>query len=295
MALKTTSLQGILKKKLSNEIKVPTIWIDMSGKFHEDWTNTAISSTVYWPGNNDEHDSTFSDFLVCNGFIQQVGSHVTSCGHLSHFASLYPFDLSKTFAYAKNLKELSGLFLLYNDLIDPFEIPEDLLWGCPNLKIVDGAFKDSNITSIPSRLFEKCPNLETIKEAFLWCKNLTNVPFDLFKNNKRIYSLKDTFSGSGIVDVPKPLLEPLIAEDSRGFYHLDVERAFYKTPFSKNVVKVDQKLTLPDRIDHLKMIRTRSFPDNVKLSDIDKMTSEDPDFRLNDPYRCSEDLAKMKR
>lgn len=166
MAIKTTSLQDILKKKLSDEIEAPTIWVDMHGNEHSEFGITILSADSKVIDYYSKSNGT-SRFIT--GVIRQIGSTVVTCGTLVSTIrpSGYPYDLSTTFKTARNLKTLVHTFNNADSKDSPLEIPEDLFWNCPKLESLDHVFAGTRITSIPERLFERCVNLKNCLMHFL--------------------------------------------------------------------------------------------------------------------------------
>ena len=66
-------------------------------------------------------------------------------------------------------------------------------------------FKNTNITSIPSTLFNNNPNITTFKETFRG-SNITSVPSGLFTNNTNVINFSYTFENcSSLKTIPSTL------------------------------------------------------------------------------------------
>lgn len=255
MAIRVTRIGDVFKQKVTESLDVPTIWVDLDGNEHEDYEHLAIASSrdVNAPLalSNGFNLSVYGwlpptdmKILTVNGVIKQVGSHVLYCGKINDMWKLkYPFDLSKTFKAAKNLKSLAYTFHDTGDKDNPITIPEDLLWGCPNLIECNSVFSLCFISQneIPENLFSKCPKLKSIESCFQWCYRITKIPDHLFKNNTELINLSKAFSRcDNLQDIPKGLLDPF----RRGFLEgtINLDHLFYMSPDNQDVTMLKERV-----------------------------------------------------
>lgn len=235
MAIKTTSIKDVFKQQIKESVKQPTIWVDYYGTTHEDtkyeWIE-AYEKKLAWETIPSEGKNPFKIYhemgVVDNRFTQipvglgiygtiiQVGSHVKKCGRLfdPYVDKFKPiqFDSSKltdVFRYATSLEETKELFYMAHFSDSNPKLPEDLFWNCPNLKSLKYAFVATDITEIPENLFARNPKLEDISGCFSLCSNITSIPENLFKNNPNLKDIAQTFERTGIKEIPYKLLEPL--------------------------------------------------------------------------------------
>lgn len=211
MAIKTTSLRDVLKNKLSDEIKVPTIWVDYDGTMREDYEYTQVSSQVIDSPSLEYFDNTF----IVRGTILQVGSHVTNCGPISAGEVSDQLDLSKIFRCARSLISLTDAFCFWDfetDLayLNITELPFDMFKGCPNLTVLSNSFMGvRGIKTLPAELFAHNPKLNNLYKCFLSCTSLKTIPGDLFKNNHNLGILVKTFERTGIEEIPADIFSTL--------------------------------------------------------------------------------------
>lgn len=220
MALTTTSIKDIFKKKvdsiISDSYEAPTIWVDSrTGEEHEDYDYSCVKSadpdgnSHYWKGKpNDPYwiesgNYGDPDYLVVNGPIKQVGSHVVECGRVHLRNKEYPFanSLDKIFKYARNLEILHFAFEGIQDIV----IPENLFWNCPKLTSLFKCFCGVNVTKIPANLLSECHSLENVSLMF-YDSRVDEIPEDLFKNNPEIYDFSSAFKFTNVKKIPDGLL-----------------------------------------------------------------------------------------
>lgn len=195
MAIRVRTFGDIFKNKVANSLDVPTIWVDLDGNEHLDYEHYIITSFSALQKYGKLFD-TSNDILLVNdhlesrqclrvcGIIKQIGSHVTRCYKLNDFSDKqYPYDLKKTFRFARSLTYLKDSISKVDSEEEPLVIPEDLFWNCPDLKEVIDCFNYNHCSEIPENLFSRCPDLQSVRGAFSACQNLTEVPKDLFKYN----------------------------------------------------------------------------------------------------------------
>jgi len=90
------------------------------------------------------------------------------------------------------------------------EVPENLLVGCINVKIINGLFTGGGIATIPEKLFTYTPALVQLVQAFSACASLTTIPPHLLSDVTNLVSLTGTFGNSiKIESIPKGLLSSL--------------------------------------------------------------------------------------
>lgn len=72
-----------------------------------------------------------------------------------------------------------------------------------NLRNIDSMFLGcTNLTSVPSTLFDSSLNVTSANSTFKDCSKLSIVPTALFSNNTNITSFKSTFENSGLTSIP---------------------------------------------------------------------------------------------
>lgn len=286
MPLSVTTLRDVFKTQVKDSVKVPTIWVDIeTGTEYEDYDHTYISSknpySYSWSAARDELSYLdkvqlgMPEILFVRGTIKQVGSHVKFCGYIYDRPNLhYPFidNLSNLFKYAINLEKLnrafsSNSFGYYGGI--PFEIPEDLLWGCPNLIDLSRSFALSSLEKIPSNLLAKCPKLQTIQSLF-YASEIKEIPEDLFKNNQHLINFKFAFANTQIEKVPDKLFDPVMDGILNG--SVDVSACASSTPVSAeftNVLMVDAPKTAKARKEKRDKYLPKDMPREIQWRLID--------------------------
>lgn len=294
MAIKVTRLQDVFNNRVQDSVVVPTIWVDEDGVEHEDTTHDIISgdgissvlfsSLLLLPEPN-----RISAVYTVPGQIKQVGSHVIAVGALSNiapksFVDPYQFDLSQTFKYARNLEALYSTFshFIYSSEEGWLkEIPEDLFYGCPKLRILSSTFARTTFSKIPNKLFSKNPALESVDKLF-YNSSIESVPGDLFRNNSKLSRVRQCFSlclrlkkvGDGLFKNQKNLSteQKIIAE------------VFSDTAFLDKLM--ESNLTIED-------IRDKWFAPNITDDQIGALIADDwdePDVVTITRHRTVEDV-----
>lgn len=239
MAIKTTSIRDIFKKKVSSDVEetilnsyeAPTIWIDSeTGEEHEDFDYPELdceipgkpTRTTWYPLSGEEAT------IFVNGPIKQIGSHVTKCtglfprfmqGSSGSSPADYPFmdNIRDVFKYARNLESLNSTFYNFGTESYTFMIPENLFWNCPKLKSLYNVFYRAHIAEIPANLLSKCPDLENVKSLFCSATiDTEEIPDGLFKNNPKIKNFDIAFYNSNVSKVSNTLLSQFKDDIDRG-------------------------------------------------------------------------------
>lgn len=107
------------------------------------------------------------------------------------------------FANCTNVTEISELFNFCSRLTT---VPNTLLSNCTKLVSFDNNFVYSGIVSLPSDLFENCPNLSTLIATFSQCRKLKELPNGLLSNCTNLTDLNATFNNcSNLATIPSDL------------------------------------------------------------------------------------------
>lgn len=228
MAVTITTIRDVFKHQVSHNVIVPTIWIDKSGIEHEDWELESISARSMGPD---------------SAYIKQVGSHVKIVVRLcdiefyDRYADLV--DVASIFKYAINLRIALLCFSLVHSLKD---IPENLFWNCPKLEKVDSCFADTDIVSIPEKLFKRSKNLTDASGTFRSCSKLTDVPENLFSNCPLLKDVGGLFeSCTSLEKIPDRLFKDALNL-------LNVKNAFKHTKRINSGLNDDPSICLPTQM-----------------------------------------------
>lgn len=235
MPIKTTCLRDVFKKTVKDSIGYPTIWIGLDGKEHQDFKWTKITGIDLENAGLNIKTGVYT----IPGTIVQIGSHVTHCYTLGcnliqpdsyediHFEKGRLFY--NLFRHAKNLTYIRDPFL--GSICKVTKIPEDLLWGCPNLVEAEGLFDVSSIETIPEQLFWNCPKLKILRKCFSNCKVKT-IPENLFVRNPELKNLDFCFYTANIESIPETL-----------FYNNNkLDSLFYTFASNSRLKEVPEKL-----------------------------------------------------
>jgi hypothetical protein len=123
-------------------------------------------------------------------------------------------NLSGAFFGCSNLTSISGdLSAQTNTTFQDFfwlcgltSIPSGLFDNCPNVTNFAGSFFQNQITSIPSGLFDNCPNVTTFGNTFNQ-NQITSIPSGLFDNCPNVTSFSNTFQQNQITSIPAGLFD----------------------------------------------------------------------------------------
>ena len=108
------------------------------------------------------------------------------------------------FAHNPQLMDLTGTFA---GLAKLREIPPSLFLAIPKVRIFSAIFKESGITAIDPVLFSAAINATDFREAFSGCKELTQIPAELFHSNAKAWLFDRTFENSGLLELPATLFQ----------------------------------------------------------------------------------------
>lgn len=87
-------------------------------------------------------------------------------------------------------------------------IPADIFTFSPNILSFVDSFSFTNISSIPSALFDNNTVVQDFNSCFNGCINLTTIPSGLFDNNTEVINFGNTFrSCIGITSIPIGLFD----------------------------------------------------------------------------------------
>lgn len=224
MPIQTTSIKDIFKKKVDDTVAdlydAPTIWRDSNtGEEHEDYEyvcirseSPAISAAMGHPTDTPSYTTPGHygdpDWLVVNGPIKQVGSHVIKCGKIHISSKKYPYAdrLDQLFKFARNLEELDESFDNINTWPDRLVLPEDLFWNCPKLIRMSRCFGHARLAGVPPKLLYNCHSLESVNRLFYDASGVEEIPEDFFKNNPNIKDFRCAFEYTLVKKIPQGLL-----------------------------------------------------------------------------------------
>lgn len=227
MAIKTTSIRDVFKDKVKSSFAVPTIWVDMDGNEHEDYTSDKVSADNFTIDVTEEFENCV--------YIKQVGSKVVELGAVVNpqnyvGASLEGrifilqddlFDHS-FLENAVNLERMFATFYTKGFDLNLDHIIDGLFDNCSKLEDVANVFIECDITKIPENLFAKCPNLKYVDGLFA-CTNIETIPENLFSANTQIKKAYRTFAFCNkLKERPKNLFKNCI-------YPVDESELFFKS------------------------------------------------------------------
>ena len=110
--------------------------------------------------------------------------------------------VSSLFAHNTHLVALSGTFAGLSSLQ---EVPESLFFPLIYARTFAGVFALSGLSRVSRQLFTANLQAEDFSEAFLGCKNLTDIPAELFSTNTHARVFDRTFAESSLSRLPTGL------------------------------------------------------------------------------------------
>lgn len=110
--------------------------------------------------------------------------------------------VSSLFAHNTHLVALPGTFARLPLLT---AVPESLFFPLIYLKSFAGVFALSGLTEVSRQLFTANLQAEDFTESFAGCKNLKNIPEDLFSTNAQAHIFDRLFAESGLTGIPEKL------------------------------------------------------------------------------------------
>ncbi len=87
------------------------------------------------------------------------------------------------------------------------EIPARLFLPIPKVRIFSAVFKESGITTLDPMLFSAAVYATDFREAFRGCKDLKQVPANLFQSNTKAWLFDHAFENSGLQELPATLFQ----------------------------------------------------------------------------------------
>ena len=148
-------------------------------------------------------------------------------------------EFAEVFAYTKITSIPADLFK-YNTKVEYFgwtggggdgpfagctaleSIPTGLFDNCPEVVGMGCLFRNcENLKSIPEGLFDNNKKVENFKQAFSGCNNLTNIPEGLFDYNTKVTTFAGAFEGcESIIEIPTGLFDKCteVTDFSSTFY-----------------------------------------------------------------------------
>lgn len=108
------------------------------------------------------------------------------------------------FARNPQLMDLTGTF---TGLAKLKEIPSRLFLALPKARIFSAIFKESGIAALDPLLFSAAINATDFREAFRGCKDLKQVPAELFQSNAKAWRFDHAFEDSGLKELPATLFQ----------------------------------------------------------------------------------------
>jgi len=95
-----------------------------------------------------------------------------------------------------NHKRLVSLGSCFYSCTSLTSIPSGLFDNCPNVTSFSNCFYNcTSLASIPSGLFDNCPNVTNFGSLFYNCRSLPSIPSSLFDNCPNVTSLNGCFYG----------------------------------------------------------------------------------------------------
>lgn len=168
----------------------------------------------------EEPKHTYSDQDL---YVVSIWGNIPRFSFAKYYSSYTPEMVEKIYNWGRlGFEELDGAFKSCRSLT---AVPTDDLGAFANVTDMCEMFYQSGLEAIPENFLKYAEKLLWVDDMFYACKNITEIPADLFYNCPELNSVKNVFGGTGITHIDKDIFSknPKLDDASQVFAQTPLE------------------------------------------------------------------------